>query len=525
MNPQTWNPGRRTLTIFAALLMASLPLAGLGGADPLRVSVDTKDVQGCDPARDLVVGCKVWSASNATDAGNTADWPDVDISPDGETAYIAHYVTNASFTVHFRLEAMDVATGDLLWGHMSRGILGDAVLSHDGQRVYALGDDTVVDGDDMVVRALDADTGALVWQAHHGTLGWTCNTFRACVATSLDDATVFAAGYGDLVAYDAADGELLWNRTMQLEAIAVGPDAALAAGPGRACDNPGDGTPAVCEATRGDETALYVVGLVEEEDDEFRSDLFVARLDAATGHVVWSQTIGHDGETSCFETADFILVSPDGGTVYAGGTSCGGLLLAFDAADGHVVWKQRSQAPGLVAASDADVSDDGSALYVAGSNGGEDAVWAVDAATGATVWSDAFSMPWASSPYIAASPDGERILAAATQAADRHVDLARPDFVTRAYDAANGTILWEAQEHKASWDWVGGVAVTPDGRLGLVTGMVWGDRLDPDVGETIAYRMVPGTAATADCQADPETVDASCRVDAAGESVTVGLPL
>ncbi len=525
LNPQTWNPGRRTLTIFAALLMASLPLAGLGGADPLSVSVDTNDLQGCDPARDLVVGCKVWSASNATDAGNTADWPDVDISPDGETAYIAHYVTNASFRTNFRMEAVDVATGDLQWGHMSPGLLADAVLSHDGQRLYALGDGPGT-GDSMVVRAIDAETGALAWQDGHGAGTFLCNTFRACVVTSLDDAAVFAAA-GDLVALESSTGALLWNRTMTLDAIAVAPATdSMGAPPARdaACDNPGAAAPFCDEAP----TALYVVGSVPGPDHEFRSDLLVARFDPTDGTTVWSQTFGDtsDGEP-CHERATSVLVSPDGGTVYATGTSCAGLSLSLDAADGTINWVQTAGQARFDVPTDASLSPDGGSLFVAGNDGPQEAVWAFDAATGDPLWSDTFATNWGSSPYVTASTDGQRVLVAATQDAVRAEGtplFARPDFVTRAYDATNGTILWEAQEHKASWDWVGGVAVTPDGELGLVTGMVWGDNLDPDVAETIAYRMVPPTVAEAECEAEADAEPVvGCQVAVETAPVPLGL--
>ena len=133
-------------------------------------------------------------------------------------------------------------------------------------------------------------------------------------------------------------------------------------------------------------------------------------------------------------------VSPDGATIYIGSSSS--TVHALNAATGAEVWSFQTAYRSRSEASPA-VSPDGATIYM-GSN--DHSVYALNAATGAEVWSFQTGGNVRSSPAV--SPDGATIY------------IGSHDYSVYALNAATGAEVWSFQ----TGNWVfSSPAVSPDG--------------------------------------------------------------
>lgn len=190
-----------------------------------------------------------------------------------------------------------------------------------------------------------------------------------------------------------------------------------------------------------------------------------------------------------------VVVSPDGATVFTDG------VFALDAATGAPDWHEDAAA----AMSAVALSPDGSVVYGAGEIVADVQTYdrdfftaAIDAASGSILWSKTYDGPadpgtWGLYDYdqiygIAASPDGGTVFVTG------HSDSKTTpnDFVTIAYQASSGHLLWKDRyAGNFAGDAISQVVVTPDssGAVILVQSS------DPDTGSdflTISYDASTG---------------------------------
>jgi WD40 repeat protein len=219
---------------------------------------------------------------------------------------------------------------------------------------------------------------------------------------------------------------------------------------------------------------------------------------AAAGSMAWVARYG----THKLETARAVAVSPDGARVYMTGispraeTGSDAATLAYDAATGKRLWINRYAGPGDDGAWALALSPDGARVYITGftpgSQGGQDYLTvAYDAATGSLVWAAAYhtSQLFGFANDVAVSPDGTRVYVTGDSAGDG----SNTDYATVAYDATSGTQIW-VRRYNGPGNFADGadaVAVSPDGDTVYVTGESYASGTDRDYA-TIAYDAATG---------------------------------
>jgi hypothetical protein len=208
----------------------------------------------------------------------------VQIVDSGALVFVAGAASAAPFPVQtdFAVRALDAATGALVWqdfydfeGNVdqARGI----VVSQN--RVYAVGFGRHADGDDdIVVRAYDANTGVPLWTDTFDGAGHSDFATKIAVLGP----RVFVAGWAadalgntDFLvrAHDADTGNLLWQDRS---------------------DGPGNFDWAMNLDGRGDR--MYVVGRMGSGMGLVGSfDAVVRAYDAATGALAWEDRFGTPG--------------------------------------------------------------------------------------------------------------------------------------------------------------------------------------------------------------------------------------
>jgi len=172
-----------------------------------------------------------------------------------------------------QIVAYRASNGDEAWSQRSRG---PAPIASDGQRIFV----AETNGVDAIVRAFDAATGSAIWDIEVAELG----IVGAPVA---DAGAVYVLGGNGLAAISAADGAIIWRRT-------ISTNSELA-------EEAVDAVPAI------DGARVYVA---EQSGG-------AAAFLRSNGSIVWEKLSGSDpGQVSVF-----------GGRVFAGGRS-------FDAMNG-----------------------------------------------------------------------------------------------------------------------------------------------------------------------------------------------
>ncbi|MFN2544197.1 MAG: WD40 repeat domain-containing protein [Actinomycetota bacterium] len=392
-------------------------------------------------------------------------------------------------------------------------------LSPSGDRLYVAGyskDDAT--GYDMLTLAYDTSTGQQVWMARADS---GADDFANALVVSPDGARVYVGGAEDvspgggdsaLVAYDAATGGELWTATHDGPAGQQDAITALAVSPS------------------GDR--VYATGVQDEKPgacfNTAGCDIETIGYDAATGEERWGATVDGDGEPgNDADSAAAIAVSPDGNTVYVGGTIDTTaprhedfVALAYSARDeqheGDLQW-QATYNGSVAGYFDYDygtamaLSPDGGTLYLTGgSDPGtppifgslepqDDATVAFDTRSGEQRWAaryrgafNGWNLPYA----IAAAPTGDLfVTGVATGPGTLEGTVNNWDVGTVAY-GASGVQLWSD-----TYGWPGnlfdygtGLAISPDGRALHVSGVSGTGEL-LYIGTTVAGTFSPPAAA------------------------------
>lgn len=229
------------------------------------------------------------------------------------------------------VRAFDLQTGKTVWQYKSEERLAGGPGAGDGLVVVGSLDGKVI--------ALDAATGAEKWQAKVPN--------EVIAAPAIGQGLVLVrSNDGRVSAFDAATGERRWFSNHDLPSLSVRGNAPVTLGPGVVFVGNDDGT-------------LSAMGLND-------------------GRPLWNQVIGvPEGRTELERMAD-VDGAPvlDDTTVYA--TSFKKETVAIDGPSGRPLWSRDNGGPGGLGLSSSNVivSDP------AGS------VWALDKASGASVWSN-----------------------------------------------------------------------------------------------------------------------------------------
>ena len=226
------------------------------------------------------------------------------------------------------------------------------------------------------------------------------------------------------------------------------------------------------------------------------------------GTQLWASR--YNGPAGGGDAASAIAVSRNGRMVYVTGRSWGGAsgwdyaTIAYSAATGAQRWSARYAGPGNSneTAEAVAVSPHGP-VVVTGDSGHDIATVAYSPVTGKQLWVRRYLGPGYRSVAmsVGVSPDGATVYVAGgsnlTASPSEPVAWA---FTTIAYDAASGTVRWNARyaphggAHYSSREefWAHAVAVSPDGGTVYVTGTSTAAGGDGPLTATVAYAAATG---------------------------------
>ena len=296
--------------------------------------------------------------------------------------------------------------------------------------------------------------GTRLWAARYR--GQAKTNIAVAVAASPDGSTVFVAGFSgtvrahfSTVAYNAATGARRWavpfygRGYTQAYAMAVSPDG----------------------------SKLFVTGSTTPAQGGSARAITVA-YDAGTGARLWTQQAFPVSST--FNVGTAVAVSPDGATVFVGGTAGRHIaVVAYDATTGALRWLAHYQPAGAANGNESvAVSPDGSMVFLTGPFRGssgpvESATIAYDAGTGAQLWAEVASGNAGTGHELAVSPDGSAVFITGWLGQGSPTS----SFTTIAYGATTGARLWARRyQGPGKFSVPEAVTVSPDGSRLFVTG-------------------------------------------------------
>jgi subtilisin family serine protease len=388
-----------------------------------------------------------WAASYGNvGARDSAQYTALD--PAGKRLYVTGASAGSapgvlSFTI--ATVAYDAATGAELWSRTYSAGSNDEpaaiAVSPDGSKLFVTGLSAAADtGTDAVTIAYDTATGQQSWVARH--TGPAAGTdWSNALTTSPDGERVYVTGMTTLaeggkddyftISYDADTGERTWLTHY---------------------DGPGEGTDdaRVIEVTP-DGSKLFVSGQSQGEPGTGLSDWGTVAYDAATGEQLW--TARHDGPAHGIDVPSAMAVAADGKALFVAGSSADPdtqtdlTTIAYDTSTGRELWADRYDGPAHGSDIPHDITVAGGKVYVTGNTEGEGTrsdftTIAYDPATGQRSWVQRRDGQAHGEDYawdVAVTPDGGKVVVTGESSDD---DTKGNDYVTIAYDAANGNEVW-----------------------------------------------------------------------------------
>jgi outer membrane protein assembly factor BamB len=251
--------------------------------------------------------------------------------------YAVGAVDKSSFgKTHFIVRAYDARTGALVWEDQQgdAGSFGYAAgIAAAGNRIFVSGESIGAGERHLVLRAYDAQSGAVLWAALRDSV-----TFRQLTAHGgrvFGAGAIFEDGFGDsflVQAYDADTGALVWEDRHDEAGFS--------------------GDEAFAITTVG--SRVFAVGAAVHNDHSEDADLFVRAYDARTGSVLWEDR--HD--VAGGEDVAFAVVA-HGGQVFVAGqvtTAAGStdfFVRGYDLRTGSLAWEDQVDGGGLAVSLDA----------------------------------------------------------------------------------------------------------------------------------------------------------------------------
>lgn len=415
--------------------------------------------------------------------------------------------------------AYDAQTGQQNWatlpfvgagGGCNNCAVLDIAVSPNGSQVYVTGytQNSGTYGDVRTL-ALDAHTGAIVWDNRYdraGSTGLISAEAGVSIAASPDGSLVYVSGYsgdidsyhGILIAYDSLTGHRLWR--------SVGPRRSI------------------FQEVRVGGSRVYTTGAALNQAGN-HIGISTAAYVGRTGSELWrSQYNGPSGANGNGDYVHDMVVAPAGDRVYLTGFTTTGpnydyswLTAAYAADTGQQQWTRRLvDQPGLNEAESITVSPAGDRVYVVGYTKGRDGrrkptMVSYNSTTGGRLWTQTYAPNGTGiGGYFtgaAVSPDGARLYVngwyANAAASDRNSTWGY-DSLMLAVDVRNGGDHWIARYNSSSGSYgclasdfnrSDGIGLSPDGKMVYTTGSFLhffsSDSNAQDIG-TVAYRTAGG---------------------------------
>jgi polyvinyl alcohol dehydrogenase (cytochrome) len=378
------------------------------------------------------------------------------------------FVTSTTGQVY----ALDAKTGCTLWSINASAPVRTAIIlgpgSHGGNTNAYFGDISAT------AHAVDANTGTELWHVRvdeHPMARITGSPVlyrdRLFVpVSSFEEGAASQVGYpcckfrGSVVALDVADGKILWKR----RTIAAEPRPYRRDGTATGLFGPAGGSvwgaPTV-DARRG----LLYVGTGNDYTDigSPTTDSIIA-ISLDTGEIRWVRQLRlHDnwasgctlggpcpkaaGPDADFSASAILVTLPSGRDVLVSGQKSGVVYGLDPNAAGKVLWRTRTGAGGIFGGIEWGMAAAGHTVFAASSDSltnSPDTVprpglAAIDVATGKTLW-------WTPAPHPVCAwgaQDCRGSLSQAVSAIEGVVFAGSQDGHLRAYDAANGKVIWD----------------------------------------------------------------------------------
>ena len=365
--------------------------------------------------------------------------------------------------------SLDLENGCVLWEFAADAAVRGAITVGDGPGERG----TVYVADFQTnVYALDAMNGALLWRVKTGQHARAAITGTSALhegrlyvpISSMEVVAAMGPNYpcctssGELVALDAADGAQIWrHRVIREEAVEVARDDR---------DRPTlapSGAPVWSSPTVDTERRLVYIGTGENytRPASATSDSIIAiHLESgetawsfqATADDAWNMSCGQRGARNCPDPQgpdlDFgmapMLLTVDGEDILVAGQKAG-VVFAFDPDDGELLWSRRLGRGGMLGGIHWGMAADAARVYAPISDrltgltreAARPGIYALDAASGQVIWE-------APTPDVCDGRSGcFQANSAAPVAVPGVVFAGGLDGHIRAYDSADGTILWD----------------------------------------------------------------------------------
>jgi polyvinyl alcohol dehydrogenase (cytochrome) len=365
--------------------------------------------------------------------------------------------------------ALDARSGCTLWSIEVGAPVRSAIFVGPGTR----GHEIAYFGDVAAnVHAVDADTGRELWHVHvddHPMARITGSPvlFRDRLlvpVSSFEEGAAADASYGcctfrgSVVALDAATGKRLWKR----RTIEAEPKPYRRKGSATGLFGPAGGSvwnaPTI-DPARG---LLYVgTGNDYTDIDDPATDAVLA-IDVASGQIRWAHQLRrHDrwaggctlsgpcpkapGPDADFAASVILMSLPSGGDVLVAGQKSG-VVYGLDPASGKVRWRTKVGVGSIFGGIEWGMAAQGSTVFVPISDSlpgkagrGRPGLAALDAASGKMRW-------WSAAPQPVCawgSDDCRGSLSQAVTAIQGYVFAGSQDGHLRAYDSANGKVVWD----------------------------------------------------------------------------------
>jgi len=325
----------------------------------------------------------------------------------------------------FVIQALSRANGAVQWSDdafLSIGAIEPLYITSRKNRAYAVG--TLREPGDVrsafLVRGYAVPTGAVLWEAvWHASSGVDQDHPTGIVASPTQ---VIVTGYGAnatndglaalVRAYNPLTGAVLWEDRVGSTGVDV-----------------------IAWTIAANREQVFIAGTVSGGGGSPSGDLFVRAYDASSGDLNWE--IGRPG----IVPATMKLAS--GRLLVAGAAGSSTYLAAFSANTGASLWDDMVPTAGGIL----DIAVAGSRIAAAISSGTGFAVRAYSLSTGALEWEDRPTISPGSFENVPSIVLNEDTVYAAGSAGEF---FGNSEFMVRAYDAVNGSLLWDDRSHASS---------------------------------------------------------------------------
>jgi outer membrane protein assembly factor BamB len=344
----------------------------------------------------------------------------------------------------------------LVWENRGQPEFGGVVVTAKASKEVVIGAGFVQDATartQWFVRAVDSATGSTMWEDRYGPFARGGPGSRA-FDLKIEGRTAFISGwtggltnpdgFGFVVrAIDAIDGVVQWNQEVRV---------------GSECgeERPGFGR-CVAKAIDVEDGRVFAVGHMTASAGH-QSDFAVVALDADTGDRLWIDRDGGSGFDAAWAVVaeeDLVFVLGESDLFGTTDGFRGVWLRAYDARTGDVQWERQFSAAKIYTLNST-LAAGHNRVFVATDEQapGDFMVRALDAASGATVWTDriddATSLGRAEALAFEKESGSGKLIASGVTGCN--ADSFECELVLRMYDPKSG-LIWQRTDSARGGDW------------------------------------------------------------------------